>query len=260
MGVLGEFQGKGVPLDAGGFASAYGAIGVGAPELWAVLSVETSGCGYLADRRPKILFERHYFSHLTNHQYDASHPDISQQAPGGYGTGGSHQYDRLAEAIALDREAALQSASWGIGQIMGRNYPQAGFANVEEMVAAMVSSESAQLGAMASFVKANALDTSLKAHNWAGFASGYNGADYAAHNYDGQLQHFFEIFSVGPGPDLRVRAIQVLLTYKGISPGGIDGILGNDTVKAIKQFQQSINVPQTGMIDDALLAQLSAAD
>src|SRR5204863_9082982 len=33
-------------------------------------SVETSGCGYLPDRRPKILFERHVFSRLTEHRYD----------------------------------------------------------------------------------------------------------------------------------------------------------------------------------------------
>jgi hypothetical protein len=47
---------------------------VGLAEIWAVFSVETSGCGFLTDRRPKILFERHIFSHLTNGRYDAQNP------------------------------------------------------------------------------------------------------------------------------------------------------------------------------------------
>ncbi len=46
------------------------------PELWAVLSVETSGCGYLPDKRPKILFERRVFSRLTGHRFDADDPDM----------------------------------------------------------------------------------------------------------------------------------------------------------------------------------------
>ena len=252
-----EFQGTGAPIDAGGFTAACTAIGVSAPEIWAVLSVETSGCGFLPDRRPKILFERHYFSHLTDHEYDTSHPDISQPIPGGYGLPGAHQYDRLAEAIALDRLAALQSASWGLGQVMGSNCRKAGFAGIEEMVAAMVLSESAQLGAMVSFVKSNGIDQQLRAHDWAGFASRYNGRSYASHNYDGQLQHFFQLYSAAVTPDLRVRAAQIYLTYRGISPGGIDGILGTNTLTAVKQFQRLIDVTPTGIIDDGLLGQLS---
>jgi hypothetical protein len=35
-------------------------------------------------------------------------------------------YPRLAQAIAIDRPAALRSASWGLGQIMGFNHELAG--------------------------------------------------------------------------------------------------------------------------------------
>ena len=51
-----------------------------------------------------------------------------------------------------DRTAALQSCSWGIGQIMGENFALAGFADVEQMVAAMSASEDQQLVAMANFL------------------------------------------------------------------------------------------------------------
>ena len=41
------------------------------------MAVETSGQGFLPNRRPQILFERHIFSTLTKRRFDASHPNIS---------------------------------------------------------------------------------------------------------------------------------------------------------------------------------------
>jgi N-acetylmuramidase len=73
--------------------------------------VETGGCRFLPDRRPVILFERHIFSRETNHTFDASNSDISNPHAGGYSAGGAAQYDRLQRALALDRKAALRSAS-----------------------------------------------------------------------------------------------------------------------------------------------------
>src|SRR5947209_16997404 len=109
------FQSEATALSADGLNSASAKIGVHAPEIWAVLAVETSGCGFLPDRRPQILFERHIFHRLTGGQFDDG--DISDPAAGGYGPGGAHQYDRLSLALAKDRTAALMSASWGLGQI-----------------------------------------------------------------------------------------------------------------------------------------------
>jgi hypothetical protein len=226
--------------------------------LWAVLSVETSGCGFLPDRRPKILFERHIFSRLTNAKYNADDPNISNQTQGGYGAGGSHQYVRLEAAMAFDADAALKSASWGLAQIMGENHAAAGFETVREMVDAMVASEDSQLRAMAHFVAASGMASALKKHDWARFARLYNGPHYAANNYDGLLQHFHAKFSDGPTPDLKVRAAQVYLTYGGFSPGAIDGVVGRSTTAAIKSFQKAAGLPQSGIVDDQLLQQLAA--
>src|SRR5215470_1444274 len=110
------FVGDATPLSEQGLANACAVLGIGPAELWTVLRVETSGCGYLPDRRPEILFERHIFHRRTGGRFDATAPDVSDPSPGGYGAAGAHQYDRLAEAVALDRAAALSSASWGIGQ------------------------------------------------------------------------------------------------------------------------------------------------
>ncbi|HVC62748.1 MAG TPA: N-acetylmuramidase domain-containing protein [Acetobacteraceae bacterium] len=252
------FTAAGTPLTANGVAMAANRAGTGIPELWAVISVETSGCGFLPDRRPKILFERHIFHRLTDGRYDAQAPDISQPSAGGYGAPGAHQYDRLAAARQLDEAAALQSASWGLGQVLGNNFTPAGFPDVAGMVAAIVASEDGQLLAMAAFVANSGMAPALSQHDWAAFARGYNGLDYAANNYDGLLQHFYGLYTPGPTPDLQVRAAQMYLTYRGFAPGSIDGVAGPRTAAAVRAFQATAGIAQTGQIDDALLSRLGA--
>jgi len=253
-----DFAGSGTALSPAGVDAASGAVDVGLPELWSVIAVETSGCGFLPDRRPKILFERHIFSRLTDRKFDADDPDVSQPSPGGYGSSGAHQYERLAAAIQLDRTAALQSASWGLGQIMGENSKAAGFERVDDMVTSMVASEDNQLRAMAGFIRASGMDQALRRHEWSGFARRYNGPNFAANNYDGLLQHFFERYTSGSPPDLRVRAAQIYLAYRGLAPGGVDGLAGANTERAVKAFQASIGLEQTGIIDDALMERLAS--
>jgi len=110
------FVGAARPLNSCGLTAAATHIGVDPAVLWSVVLVETAGCGFLPDRRPDILFERH--SSRTGRRFDAAHPGISG-SPGGYGQAGAQQYERLEEAIVCDRRAALESASWGLGQVLG---------------------------------------------------------------------------------------------------------------------------------------------
>ena len=254
-----SFTGQSLALTADGLAEAASTLNVKAPEIWAVLSVETHGTGFLPDRRPQILFERHFFSRLTEHQFDASHPGISDPAPGGYGATGAHQYDRLNEAFALNQDAALQSASWGMGQIMGANHQAAGFADAASMVTAMTNSEDAHLAAMVKFLIANRLDKFLAVHDWTSFARGYNGPNFAINKYDDQLRGSYQKYLVGAFPDLTVRAAQIYLLFRGFDPRGIDGVAGSGTTSAVKAFQASIGVAPTGLIDDELLAALKPA-
>ena len=111
---MAAFQGPGLVLDAGGIAAACDTLHVHAAELWAVLTVETRGCGFLADRRPLILFERHYFSRLTKRKFDVQAPDISNKQWGGY-SGGTREYDRLGQAVRVVRgsERALKVTDAG---------------------------------------------------------------------------------------------------------------------------------------------------
>ncbi len=249
-----SFVGRSRALSKTGFATVGQSLAVKAQEIWAVLAVETSGCGFLADRRPQILFERHYFHQLTGGRFDDG--DISDPTAGGYGASGAHQYDRLSRAIAKDRAAALRSTSWGLGQIMGDNFAAAGFADVETMVAAMVDSEDAQLLGVGAFLQSSGLDLPLHAHDWASFARGYNGPDFAKNHYDVSLRGEFQKYSFGAMPDLDLRAAQLYLTFGGFDPGPVDGVLGKRTRAALVEFQTEQGLPATGEVDDAVLAAL----
>ena len=163
------------------------------PQVQAVAQVEAPGSGFLDDGQVKILFEAHHFARLTGHKYNATHPRISSPRWNRkLYVGGSGEHKRLQQAVALNRNAALQSASWGKFQIMGFNYRLAGFASVQAFINAMVSGEPAQLDAFVAFVKNSHLDDELRKiasspASCAPFAEGYNGPGYAVQNYHGKI-------------------------------------------------------------------------
>lgn len=253
-----SFVGAGAPLSAAGFEDARAALGVDAAALWAVLQVETRGFGFLRDRRPKILFERHVFHRRTGGRFSAAHPDISQAGAGGYGAE-SAQYARLEKAHALDAKAALESASWGLGQIMGFNATKVGYADAAAMVSAFKQSEDEQLAASARFITATpAMAKALRDGDWARFAFYYNGAGYRQNDYDGKLERYHRRFK-DVLPDVGVRAGQARLAYLGYDPRGIDGEAGGNTRLAVLAFQHDAKIAQTGMLDPATAAALEAA-
>lgn len=251
------------PLSEDGIQSATTALGIDAATLWAMLHVETKGCGYFGSRRPQILFERHLFSRLTHGAWDASAPDVSNPVAGGYGAGGDFQYTRLGKAFSLDpsaQDAALQSASWGLGQVLGSNAVSVGFSNVQDMVAAMAASEDQQLQAVVGYILANKLQQALQTQNWAAYAAGYNGPDYAKYHYDTNLAQAYALYQDASRlPDLTIRAGQLTLFLLGFNPNGIDGVLGPGTLTALHNFQSQQQLPLTTGIDADVLAALTAA-
>jgi hypothetical protein len=251
-----NYQGEGRPLSDEGLAQVCSTLGVSGPEVWAVLTVETRGFGFLPDRRPRILFERHVFHRLTQGRHDSGHADISNAKPGAY-AGDAAEYTRLEQATGLERNAALQSASWGIGQVMGFNYAAAGYAAVDDMVAAMVKNENAQLLAMANFVKANKLATALQRQDWVSFARGYNGPDFKKNEYDARLAAAHAKHKIAL-PDLAFRTAQAALLYLGIDPGPVDGFRGRRTRSALMQFQERSGLPETGELDPGTGSKLLA--
>lgn len=201
-------DGAGVPqvgLAAEDFRRAADRLGCTVAQIRAVDEVESGG-GWFTDVRaaildldgpggfiagphlPKILFEAHIFDRQTKGRFRGSHPNLSSASWNrALYVGGQGEWERLHRAMALDRTAALMSASVGRYQIMGFNHVAAGYADVEAYWEAMKESEAKHLEAFVSFIRHNRLTDELRrvsnVHaDCIPFARAYNGAGYASHN------------------------------------------------------------------------------
>lgn len=177
------------PLTDEDFRAAAERLGVDEASIRAVAEVESVSGGFLDDGRPRILYERHYFRSLTDGRFNRSHPELSGPArrAGTYGTL-TRQHDRLEAAMVLDREAALQSASWGRFQIMGKNYAAAGYGSIDAFVADAHAGEGGQLRMFVGFIESDdRLHDSLRRRDWAAFARIYNGPNYRQNRYDDKM-------------------------------------------------------------------------
>ncbi len=232
-------------------------LGVEVEIIRAVHEVEAAGKGFLADGRPKILFERHIFFREAVGRFAASHPHLCNQRSGGY-LGNEREWPRLEEAKALDRTAALRSASWGLGQVMGFNHRLAGYDNVEDFVLDMYESESKQFKAMLGFIQ-NATTTmvpALRDRDWRAFTRSYNGSGNVS-VYAPKLEKAYNKFIV-LGVQQRLLHLSKKNSDPDLSPGKPDGKLGDETRAALIAFQQQQGLSQTGKLDSSSIAKLKS--
>jgi len=157
--------------------------------IMAVTAVESRGSGFNSDGTPVTLFEGHIFHRLTDGRYTEQYPTISyaKWTKVHYGRTWQADKERLNIARSLDDDAACQSASWGMFQIMGMNYKLCGFSSVLDFVAEMEVDENAHLAAFTQFVKNSGLADELRDKRWADFARRYNGPSYKVNAYDVKL-------------------------------------------------------------------------
>lgn len=183
-------------LELQDFEAAAEALNVPVATVQAVCEVEAPRGGFDSEDRPVILFEAHQFSRLTGRVFDEAHPRISSKVWNRTLYSGSNggEHARLAEAALLNREAALQSASWGRFQIMGFNYGACGFGGVQPFVNAMCEGEPEHLQAFVRFLSPG-MKSALRNGDWARFASMYNGPGYKANRYDDKLAAAFKKYS-----------------------------------------------------------------
>lgn len=169
----------------------------------AVYKVESGGSGFWG-LKPKILFEGHVFwrrlvargkrpAALQLGFEDVLYPTWDRSKY----VGGPAEYGRLQRAREIDESAALESASWGLFQIMGYHATELGYEDVESFVTAMTEREGTQLDAFGRFVsrarfRGQTLVHWLQVRDWASFAEGYNGSGYRVNAYDIKLQRAYE--------------------------------------------------------------------
>jgi hypothetical protein len=204
------------PLTEADWDRAAEQLGVEKAAIKAVAEVETKGAAFLANGHPPVLFEGHLFRRYTSKAFDVLYPTLSffiPKKPGAdagaeamatynarmkeirsYYQGGVNEVvNRLDVAAGLNADAAYRASSWGRFQILGNNYSEAGFNNVQDFVAAMFESEQAQLDAFVNFVQSDkVMLKALQERDWATFARRYNGPDYERYKYDKQMKAAYE--------------------------------------------------------------------
>lgn len=273
-----ELRGTGTRLTHDDFALEAVRFGVQPPLVVAVVDVEASGSGFISasDPRMKILYEAHLFSSRTGHRYDETHPNISSRAWNRslYGAGGAHQYARLAEAMSLNEDAALQSCSWGLGQVLGQNWQMLDFKSVYDMVETLRQGERQQLDAMLTFCKKSGAMGCLQRLDFDGFTRIYNGPGQID-LYSGRLRGAYQkalqewtdarptgaprvepeawngVLVKGITNDARVAAAQRALQRTGfykVPPLAIDGDFGPGTEFAVMQFQSANKLTRDGVV------------
>jgi hypothetical protein len=201
-------SGEALRLVASDFEAAARELGCEAAAVHAVAEVESGGrTGFDAQRRPKILFETHHFRRHTGGAFNTSHPELtapfrSAEQRASYR---KDQWEVLRSAFALDPEAAVKSASWGMFQVLGSNAAAAGWSSLRQFVADMFHSEAQHMRAFLDFCRANHLTQHLQTRSWAAFAAGYNGASYAENQYDVKMARAYARYSGTPytGPPER---------------------------------------------------------
>ena len=243
--------------------------------LLAVADVESGGQVYaVVDDKPEplIRFEGHYFDRrLTPEKQLRARAEklaspIVGKIPNPRTQAG--RWRLLERAAAIDRKAAYESVSWGVGQVMGAHWAWLGYASVDAMVDEARSGADGQARLMARYIEMAGLADVLTARNWSAFARGYNGPDYRRYRYHTRLASAYQSYrGVGREPEtgtlklgdsgLGVRRLQVGLTRHGHRLLA-DGLFGHRTERAVREFQRVYGLLADGVADDKVHELLAA--
>ena len=150
-------------------------IGVDYASLMAFISVESGGLGFATDTGKIIIqFEPAWFKRKSPYSPSGawSVNGVERQ---------SKEWIAFNNAMKLNPNAAMESTSIGLGQIMGFHYKRLGFKTVSEMWDDAKKGEYNQVQQMAKFIATDpGLLKGLKNRNWHVVATLYNGAGYLA--------------------------------------------------------------------------------
>lgn len=141
-------------------------IGVEEEALLAFIEIESGGKGFVGNKLI-IQFEPSYFYKRTKVRINNG---VSGQAV---------EWKAFNEAFAIDPDAAMESTSIGLGQVMGAHWKRLGYKSVGEMWDDAKKGEDRQIFQMAQFINTDRrLLQALKDKNWHKVATYYNGAGY----------------------------------------------------------------------------------
>jgi hypothetical protein len=230
--------------------------------LMAVSAIESSGENFwqLGNKLvPPIRPEAHWFSKLTQHKYDKSHPHISRPSwtPSVAAKTRTEAWSQYDEMYELDPLAAIQATSWGPFQIMGFHYKMLGYERASDFVDAMDGpNDDGQMDTFVDFVKKDSrLLHAIRHGEWNVWEEVYNGGGYggayARKIEDWIDQHGGATTLVLPKAPRMLRKgdygndVRIMQTALGIDS---DGIFGPDTERAVKSFQATHGLTADGIV------------
>lgn len=247
------------------FETYSGFLGIEVAALKAVVDVESLGYGFDPVSKLMIIrWEGHKFRKFLN----GDELKRAEKEGLAYKYSNRHKHpqpknmrDRhrlLMEAMAINHDAALMSISMGMGQVMGFHYKALGFSSVQEMFDVNSKDLDGQLSTMVRYIDAFGLKDELRNLDWAGFAAGYNGADYKVNEYDKKLEKAYRkhggggvvkrglIIKLG-AQGQEVRGMQRALQELGY-PINPDGFFGQKTKSVVKLFQMDNGLKVDGIV------------
>lgn len=249
-----------------------------AASLLAIISVESAGRVFAkvdGKFEPLIRFEGHYFYRLLPKvkRNIAVTKGLAHRRAGKIKNSRfqTSRWRFLNKCISLDRDAALQSTSWGVGQVMGSHWRWLGYASVDAMISDVRKGVGGQTELMVRFIKKANLARFIDVQDWAGFARSYNGPAYKQNKYDVKMAKAYKryvalldenkIFNVG----VKKRNRNSFATLQLGDVGGgvcalqsdlqncgyllrVDGDFGPLTRRAVLAFQKLHGLIEDGIV------------
>ncbi len=264
-------------------------FGIEPAALLAVVEVESAGSVFAViegRQEPLIRFEGHYFDRRLSGEalVRARAQGLASPEAGTVANPASQvaRWRLLQRAAEIDRKAAYESVSWGLGQVMGAHWAWLGFADVDALVAEAREGAAGQARLMARFIEKSGLTEAIRSRDWEAFARGYNGPGYRRNAYDTKLAAAYRRHAAGGGaadggssdggaePSVTrallaegsageaVRDLQQNLSALGY-PLAVDGIFGKDTEEAVRAFQRDHGLGADGVVGPRTLAAVGEA-
>jgi hypothetical protein len=244
--------------------------------LLAVAEVESAGqVTALVKGRPEplIRWEGHYYDRLVppSKRAAARKAGLASSTAGAVKNPNSQaaRWEIVRKAAAIDRQAALESISIGLGQVMGAHWQKLGFASVDDMVKLARENAAGQIAIMVRYIEKFGLTDELQRGDFAAFARGYNGPGYKKNAYDRKMAAAYQRYtgkkavSAASGmlrmgsSGAKVRELQALLVRAGYAVT-VDGDYGPATRDAVKDFQKAQKVTVDGVAGPETFRMLEA--
>ena len=225
-------------------------------------------------REPLIRFEGHYFDRRLSpaNREIARQANLASPRAGGIANPASQaaRWQLLDRAARIDRKAAYESVSWGLGQVMGAHWDWLGYASVDALAAEARSGIGGQVRLMVRFIDKSGLSRALRDRDWKAFARGYNGPAFHRNAYDERLAAAYRRHAVATGTTDKpeepaigasgeaVRRLQVDLGRVGFQLAA-DGMFGPATERAVRTMQQRSGLAPTGIACPRTMEAIAAA-